>query len=69
MHWFSEVNELWPSQAMSLEVEEVLHSQFQDILRGPLEPLAIANLGTVAMYKTRYNCCFPFFMLHFVVLL
>ena len=30
--FFSEVNELWPSQAMSLEVEEVLHlerSQFQ----------------------------------------
>ena len=29
------VNKLWPSQAMSLEVEEVLHSekyQFQDIL-------------------------------------
>ena len=32
--WFSEVNGLWPGQAMSLEVEEVLHSeksQFQDI--------------------------------------
>ena len=33
--WFSEVHEFWPGQAMSLEVEEVLHSeqsQFQNIL-------------------------------------
>lgn len=33
--WFSEVSELWPGQAMSLEVEKVLHtekSKFQDIL-------------------------------------
>ena len=33
--WFSEVHGLWPGQAMSLEVEEVLHSeqsQFQNIL-------------------------------------
>lgn len=33
--WFSEINDLWPGQAMSLEVEEVLHhekSQFQDIM-------------------------------------
>ncbi|XP_077286787.1 spermidine Synthase isoform X1 [Arctopsyche grandis] len=33
--WFSEVSELWPGQAMSLEVEEVLHSErseFQDIM-------------------------------------
>ena len=33
--WFSELNEMWPSQAMSLEVQDVLHSEkskFQDIL-------------------------------------
>ena len=33
--WFSEVNELWPGQAMSLEVEEVLlheKSKFQDVM-------------------------------------
>ncbi|XP_011639595.1 spermidine synthase [Pogonomyrmex barbatus] len=33
--WFSEVNDLWPGVALSLEIEEVLHSersQFQDIL-------------------------------------
>lgn len=33
--WFSELNELWPGVALSLEVEEILHSersQFQDIL-------------------------------------
>ncbi|KAL0114740.1 hypothetical protein PUN28_011801 [Cardiocondyla obscurior] len=33
--WFSEVNDLWPGVALSLEVEEVLHSersQFQEIL-------------------------------------
>ena len=33
--WFSELNGLWPGQSMSLEVEEVLHSeksQYQDIL-------------------------------------
>jgi len=34
--WFSELNsELWPGVALSLEVEEVLHSErssFQDIL-------------------------------------
>ncbi|CAH1773261.1 unnamed protein product [Owenia fusiformis] len=33
--WFSEINELWPGQAMSLAVEKVLHhekSKYQDIL-------------------------------------
>ena len=33
--WFSELHSLWPGQSMSLEVEEVLHSersQYQDIL-------------------------------------
>lgn len=33
--WFSEVNDLWPGQCMSLEVEEVLYqgkSKYQDIL-------------------------------------
>lgn len=33
--WFSELHDLWPGQSMSLEVEEVLHSEkskFQDIL-------------------------------------
>ena len=33
--WFSEVNNQWPGQAMSLEVDEILYkgkSQFQDIL-------------------------------------
>ncbi|KAH9513472.1 hypothetical protein Btru_033153 [Bulinus truncatus] len=33
--WFSEVNELWPGQSMSLEVDQVLHhvkSKYQDIL-------------------------------------
>ena len=33
--WFFEINDLWPGQAMSLEVEEVLcqhKSKFQDIL-------------------------------------
>lgn len=33
--WFSEVSDLWPGQAMSLQVEEVLHSErseFQDIM-------------------------------------
>ena len=33
--WFSEINNLWPGQAMSLEVEEVLfheRSDYQDVL-------------------------------------
>ena len=33
--WFSEKSELWPGQVMSLEVEQVLHSEkskYQDIL-------------------------------------
>lgn len=33
--WFSELNDLWPGVALSLEVEEILHSErsrFQDIL-------------------------------------
>lgn len=33
--WFSEINDLWPGIAVSLEVKKVLHrekSQFQDIL-------------------------------------
>ncbi|KAJ8021850.1 Spermidine synthase [Holothuria leucospilota] len=33
--WFSEVSTLWPGQAMSLQVEEVLHhekSKYQDVL-------------------------------------
>lgn len=33
--WFSEISRLWPGQAMSLEVEEVLfqeRSKFQDVL-------------------------------------
>jgi len=32
--WFSELNDLWPGQAMSLEVDEILHeekSKYQDI--------------------------------------
>ena len=32
--WFSEVNDLWPGQAMSLQVEEMLlheKSKFQDV--------------------------------------
>ena len=33
--WFSEINNQWPGQALSLEVEEILHtgrSKHQDIL-------------------------------------
>jgi spermidine synthase len=33
--WFSEVNNLWPGQAMSLKVDEVLFhekSKFQDVI-------------------------------------
>ena len=33
--WFSEVNDLWPGQAMSLQVDEVLlheKSKFQDVM-------------------------------------
>lgn len=33
--WFSEINDQWPSQALSLEVEEILFegkSKYQDIL-------------------------------------
>jgi spermidine synthase len=33
--WFSEVNEMWPGQAFSLRVKEVVHrekSKFQDIM-------------------------------------
>ena len=33
--WFSEINDQWPGQALSLEVEEILHtgrSKHQDIL-------------------------------------
>ena len=33
--WFSELSEMWPGQAMSLQVEEVLFhekSKFQDIM-------------------------------------
>ena len=32
--WFTEMNDLWAGQAMSLEVDEILHhekSQYQDI--------------------------------------
>ena len=53
--WFSEVNGLWPGQAMSLEVEEVLHSeksQFQDILifqRSSIAVDSVANLYVVSV--------------------
>ena len=33
--WFSELNDLWSGQSLSLQVEEVLHhekSKYQDIL-------------------------------------
>ena len=33
--WFTEINDLWAGQAMSLQVDEILHhekSQYQDIL-------------------------------------
>ena len=43
--WFSEVNQQWPGQAMSLEVEEVLYegkSKFQDILVFKRQVLNIA---------------------------
>ena len=33
--WFTEMNDLWAGQAMSLEVDEILHhekSRYQDIL-------------------------------------
>lgn len=33
--WFSEISELWPGQAMSLQVEDVLfqeRSKYQDVL-------------------------------------
>lgn len=33
--WFSELSELWPGQAMSLQVEDVLfqeRSKYQDVL-------------------------------------
>lgn len=33
--WFSEINDLWPGQCMSLEVEEILYHQqsdYQDIM-------------------------------------
>ena len=33
--WFAEINEQWPGQALSLEVEEILYegkSKYQDIL-------------------------------------
>lgn len=33
--WFSEINDLWPGVALSLEIKEVLHSErskYQDIL-------------------------------------
>lgn len=33
--WFSEISELWPGQAMSLQVEEVVYnekSKFQDVI-------------------------------------
>ena len=33
--WFTEMNDMWAGQAMSLQVEEILHhekSQYQDIL-------------------------------------
>ena len=33
--WFTEMNDMWPGQAMAMEVEEILHhekSQYQDIL-------------------------------------
>lgn len=32
--WWSEINEMWPGQAFSMKVKEVLHkekSEFQDI--------------------------------------
>lgn len=33
--WYSEKNDLWPGQCLSLEVEEILHherSEYQDIM-------------------------------------
>ena len=33
--WFREINEMWPGQAMTLKVNQVLHhekSQYQDVL-------------------------------------
>ena len=33
--WFIEMNDMWPGQAMALQVDEILHhekSQYQDIL-------------------------------------
>lgn len=33
--WFSEINDLWPGQCMSLEVEKVLYherSEYQDVM-------------------------------------
>ena len=33
--WFTEMNDMWPGQAMAMQVEEILHhekSQYQDIL-------------------------------------
>ena len=33
--WFSELNDLWPGQSFSLQIDKVLHhekSQYQDIL-------------------------------------
>ena len=54
--WFSEVNGLWPGQAMSLEVEEVLHSeksQFQDIL--------IFQRSSIALLFAEYHFTVGFF--------
>ena len=33
--WFTEMNDMWPGQAMAMQVDEILHhekSQYQDIL-------------------------------------
>ena len=65
--WFSEVNGLWPGQAMSLEVEEVLHSgksQFQDkgLAAGmiPLPIFARISLARGAMFSAWcFTMCFP----------
>jgi len=52
--WFSEISPMWPSQCMSLEIEEVLHkekSKFQDIAI-----LKTKSYGTVLVLDGVIQC-------------
>jgi spermidine synthase len=52
--WFREISGMWPGQAMTLQVKEVLHhekSQYQDVLI-----FESTNYGTVLVLENVIQC-------------